>query len=70
MPTKRPTPPRRHEPDPAALAAALGTEPSETERAAGYRTPADRILAVADRGGHWSVVTIDGGKHCVAKGAA
>ena len=53
----------------AALAAALGLEPSEAERALGYETPADMVFAVADRGDYFAVVTIDGRSFRVAKEA-
>ena len=53
----------------AALAAALGLEPSEAERALGYETPADMVFDAADRGEYFAVVTIDGRSFRVAKEA-
>ncbi len=56
-------------PDNATLAKRLGLTVSEAERALGYKAPADKIFAVVDGGDRWGVVTADGAKHRVPKGA-
>ncbi len=58
------------DPLPARLAAALKLMPTAADQAEGYETPAEMVLAVVDRGSYWSVATVDGAKHRVAREAA
>lgn len=56
----QPTPPT-----PEEAAAALGIQPTEAERAAGYAEPADlvELVTLHSDGRRWVVITHRGGKH-------